>query len=110
MKNEVRKYLFDILEAVISIENFVGRMVLEDYLENELVQAAVERKFEIIGEALNRIKQNDSEFIEKIPEHHRIIGFRNIIVHGYDSIDQELVWAAIKNHLPRLKETLGIYL
>ena len=110
MKKEVRKYLHDILDAVNSIENFVGKIPFDGYLQNELLQAAVERKFEVIGEALNRIKQFDPEFLENIPEHNRIIGIRNIIAHGYDIIEQEMVWAAIKNHLPVLRLKIEVFL
>lgn len=67
-----------------------------------MVQAAVERKFEIIGEALNRLKHLDETVLAAIPQHGRIIGFRNVITHGYDAIEPELVWDAIQNHLPAL--------
>ena len=103
MKAELKKYLFDIKEAACNIEDFVKGMEYSDYKGNALAQAAVERKFGIIGEALKRIKETDLEFIENIPEYDRIIGFRNILVHGYDVIDHEIVWAAIEKHLPKLK-------
>ena len=67
-----------------------------------MVQAAVERKFEVIGEAINRIKRLDASLVETIPEYERIIGFRNIISHGYDVIDPEIVWNAVQDHLPAL--------
>jgi len=65
-------------------------------------QAAVERKFEVIGEALNRIRRLDDSFVVTIPEYERIIGFRNVISHGYDIVDPEIVWDAVRNHLPGL--------
>jgi len=68
-----------------------------------MVQAAVERKFEVIGEALNRIKKLDKSILHSISDHQRIIAFRNIIVHGYDVIDSEIVWDAVKNYLPKLE-------
>ena len=61
-----------------------------------------EREFEIIGEALNRIKREDPELLENVSEHHKIIGFRNILAHGYDKIDEIIVWTAITEHLPIL--------
>lgn len=63
----------------------------------------MERKFEIIGEALIRVKRLDISALDHISEHDRIIGFRNVISHGYDAIDTEIVWDAIQNHLPTLK-------
>jgi uncharacterized protein with HEPN domain len=104
MPLEVKKCLFDILNATESIEQYTHRLDFTDYLADGQVQAAVERKFEIIGEALNRIKKLDASMLESISENQRIIGFRNVITHGYDTLDTELVWDAVCNHLPTLKE------
>ncbi len=104
MQLEIRKYLFDVLQAAENIEEFTRQMTYADYDTNRMVQAAVEREFEIIGEALSRIKKLDSSFLDHISEYQRIIGFRNVITHGYDALDLELVWDAIRNHLPRLKQ------
>jgi len=71
-----------------------------------MVQRAVEREFEIIGEALNRIKKVDPELLEHVSAYHRIIGFRNILAHGYDIIDEKLVWDAINKHLPVLVQEI----
>jgi uncharacterized protein with HEPN domain len=62
----------------------------------------VERDFEIIGEALARVRRDDIRVLEGIAEHQRIIGFRNILIHGYDNIDGAMVWNAVINHLPGL--------
>jgi uncharacterized protein with HEPN domain len=102
MQLDVKKYLFDILNAAKNIEEYTCGLEYTDYLADSQVQAAVERKFEIIGEALNRIKRLDSRVLESISEHQRIIGFRNVITHGYDALDTELVWDAVRNHLPTL--------
>jgi len=104
MQPEVKKYLFDILEAARSIEHYAAGMTYRDYLTNNMAQAAIERKFEIIGEALSRIGRLDSSVLNSISEHQRIIGFRNVIIHGYDAIDSDIVWDAIQNHLPILKQ------
>jgi len=53
---------------------------------------------------LNRLKKLDAAALEGISEHQRIIGFRNTVIHGYDVLDSELVWDAVRNHLPTLKE------
>ena len=71
-----------------------------------MIQRAVEREFEIIGEALNRIKKVDPELLEQVSAYHRIIGFRNILAHGYDIIDEKLVWDAINKHLPVLVQEI----
>lgn len=103
MQLEVKKCLFDILNAAKHIEQYTHVFDYANYVADGQVQAAVERKFEIIGEALNRIKKLDASVVEGISEHQRIIGFRNVITHGYDVLDSELVWDAVRNHLPTLK-------
>ncbi|MCK4914158.1 MAG: DUF86 domain-containing protein [Planctomycetes bacterium] len=102
MNDETRKNLIDILQAAEEIENFVSGIKFETYQTTPVIKRAVERDFEIIGEALNRIKNTDNELMEKISEHHRIIGFRNILIHGYDIVDEAIVWQAVTNHLPIL--------
>ena len=92
------------------IESFISDKDYDDYEQSRLLQAAVERKFEVIGEALNRIKILDSEFIENITDYRRIIGFRNVIAHGYDIVEGAMVWSVIKNHLPKLNEEVTKFL
>ncbi len=110
MNDEIRKCLFDVVLASEDIENFTKRMEFSDYLENKMAQRAVEREFEIIGKALNRIKGMNSEILEDITEYHRIIGFRNVLAHGYDIVDEKLVWDAVKKHLPILVKEIRILL
>ncbi len=102
MNDETRKNLIDVLQAAEEIQNFVCGMDLKSYQNKPVTKRAVERDFEIIGEALNRIKNTNNELLEKISEHHRIIGFRNILIHGYDVVDEAIVWQAVTNHLPIL--------
>ena len=110
MDETVRKHLFDIAEAAGKIMEFTAGSTLATFSSNDLLQAAVERKFEIIGEALSRIKRIAPDQAAKIPEHERIIGFRNIIAHGYDIIDVGILWAAITDHLPPLKKKVDTLL
>ena len=102
MNDETRKNLIDILQTAEEIQSFVCGMDFKAYQNKHVTQRAVERNFEIIGEALNRIKNTDNELLEKISEHQRIIGFRNILIHGYDIVDEAIVWQAATNHLPIL--------
>ena len=109
MNDETRKNLIDVLQAGEEIQDFVRGMDRKAYGSSPVTQRAVERDFEIIGEALNRIKNTDDELIRKISEHHRIIGFRNILIHGYDVVDEGIVWQAVTKHLPiLLRETKEI--
>jgi uncharacterized protein with HEPN domain len=107
MRLEARKYLFDIRLAADSISVFCAGKSFEQYRSDELFRAAVERKFGIIGEALARLTKEDPEIAARIPEHRRIIAFRNIIVHGYASVDDRIVWGVIEADLPALRAALG---
>ena len=102
MNDETSKHLIDILQAAEEIQNFVRGMDFEAYRNSHVTQRAVERNFEIIGEVLNRIKNTNNELLGIISEHHRIIGFRNILIHGYDIVDEAIVWKAVTDHLPIL--------
>jgi uncharacterized protein with HEPN domain len=111
MNDEIRKNLVDILQAAEEIETFVHGMDFGAYQNSPVTQRAVERDFEIIREALSRIKKIDQDFLKSISKYHRIIGFRNILIHGYDIIDERIVWKAVENHLPilhkEIQEMLG---
>jgi uncharacterized protein with HEPN domain len=102
MNDEVRKNLFDVLQAAEEIMAFTRTMDFKSYRESTVTQRAVERDFEIIGEALNRIKKIDETILQTVSGHQRIIGFRNILIHGYDTVDDRVVWSAIEGHLPVL--------
>jgi uncharacterized protein with HEPN domain len=71
----------------------------------------VEREFEIIGEALGRLAHLDTDTASRISELSRIVGFRNRIIHGYDTVDDAMIWGIASEHLPKLiseaEELLG---
>ncbi len=102
MNDEARKNLFDILQAAEEITAFTRGMDFQSYRESAVTQRAVERNFEIIGEALSRIKRLDESILLEVSGAHRIIGFRNILIHGYDTVDNAIVWGAVKDRLPVL--------
>lgn len=77
---------------------------LDDYRADEVLRSAVERKFEILGEALNRLQKSDPALALQIPEHRQIISFRNVLIHGYDIIDEAVVWKIVQQDLPKLKQ------
>lgn len=104
MRDEVLAHLHDILSAARSIKGFISSHTLEDYTTDEMLRSAVERKFEIMGEALNRIKRDDPETLAMIRDHRDIVSFRNILVHGYDAIDDRIVWDLMGTDLDNLIE------
>jgi uncharacterized protein with HEPN domain len=75
---------------------------LQDYKRDRLLRQAIERNFEIIGEAMSRLAHHDPEVAGRISKHRRIIDFRNVLIHGYDLIDHRIVWSTISEELPVL--------
>lgn len=106
MKAEARERLAHALEACEAIAQFTAGKSRDDYLADALLRSAVERQIEIIGEALQRATQLDETVNEKIPELRRIVGMRNRIIHGYDSVDDELLWSVVETNVPALASSL----
>ena len=102
MKNQTRKLLFDILDSARSIHEWCHCRSYEEYEADRQLRRAVEREFEIIGEALNQLMQLDPSTAKHITHIPRIIGFRNRIIHGYNTIDNATVWGVIDRYLPPL--------
>jgi uncharacterized protein with HEPN domain len=102
MKHDLKKYLLDILQAINIIEDRIYGMKYENYAQDLTIKDSVERRFLIIGEAMNHIVRQDPDV--RISATIEIIGMRNHIVHGYDCIADSIVWNAITKHLPILKQ------
>ena len=102
MKLETKKLLFDIHRAALLVREFTLDKKYEDYTRDSMVRAAVEREFEIIGEAVKQLARIDSPVISKISEFQRIISFRNVLIHNYADVDSRLVWDVVKTKLPTL--------
>ena len=89
---------------------FQKGVTFELYLQNKVLQLATERQFEIIGEAISRLSRIDeAKLMEIIPDYRKIICFRNIIAHGYDVIDQAVLWDFAVNKVPELLEQVDRY-
>jgi uncharacterized protein with HEPN domain len=105
MTEKGKKYLSDILRAIELIESFIIDIdSFEAYQNDFKSQSAVERQLSIIGEAVNKFKQHCPD--EELDNTRQIVGFRNRIVHAYDSIDNSIVWVIIKRYLPPLKKSV----
>ena len=103
MDNKQKKYLFDIQTCIYNIDNYIGEPKLFDtFLKNQMLQDAVERNLEIIGEAINQLLKIDPSI--PISNARRIVDARNKIIHGYDSLEPVNIWAIVINHLPTLKQ------
>jgi len=104
MEHDPSAFLFDILQACDEIDTFTQSMSLNEYSSNSMVKAAVERKFLVIGEAMLRMKREYPKVLDNITDYEKIIGFRNVLAHGYDIIDDATVWSAIKDSMPTLRQ------
>ena len=95
-------YLEDIEYYADAAVRFIGRYSLEQYLADEKTRAAVERVLEICGEAMNGLYKVAPSIAEKIPHSRDVIGFRNILAHGYAEIDHNKVYDIAVRHAPDL--------
>ena len=98
----------DINDALNKIFQYVQGLDYADWLKDQKTIDAVIRNLEIIGEAINRILREDPDF--PIDNARRIVGLRNQIIHGYDSISDENIWAILTIHLPKLKTEIQKFL
>ncbi|KAB2851547.1 MAG: DUF86 domain-containing protein [Hyphomicrobiaceae bacterium] len=102
MPRTPQKLLADAIAAGEAILAFTAGKTRQHYGLDMLLRSAVERQFEILGEAIRRLEVLDSRLALKISEHRRIIAFRNLIAHGYDSLDDDVVWQTITEKVPVL--------
>lgn len=109
MQLESKKFLEDMRRAADLIAKFTVGKTVDHYGNDELLRSAVERQFEIIGEALKRLAAMDEATASRIGGRKRIVAFRNILVHGYDMVDDHVVWDVVQNHLPvLLREVMAL--
>jgi uncharacterized protein with HEPN domain len=106
MHPKTPKWLQDILDACDLIVEICSGQTQESFVQDEISRAAIERKFEVIGEALNRISKVDPVTAQRVPECRAIIGFRNVLIHGYDDIDYDRVWHVIRADVPPLRKVV----
>lgn len=104
MERDPRAYLWDVDEGASTIADFVSGNALDDYLSNRMLRSAVERQLTIIGEALNQLSKRFPQVAQRIPELPRVVGLRNILIHGYASVHHATVWSVIQHDLPHLKQ------
>ncbi len=106
MPRNRKKYLFDMLDACRFLLDLTADETVEKYVRDRAFRGAVERELQIIGEALMQLKTLDPSCAEQITEHKRMIGFRHVLVHGYDALKPDIVWYIVKQKLPPLRVEL----
>jgi len=106
MRLETKKCLEDVRQAAELIRQFTAGKTFADYDCDALLRSAVERQFEIIGEAVNRLSKIDASILSTLPDAPRIVAFRNILIHGYDVVDNHVVWDVVQLNLTPLYERI----
>jgi uncharacterized protein with HEPN domain len=110
MFHDVTQSVMDAVDACRAIQEFSKGQTLENYQTDRLRRLAIERLFEILGEALNRVDAADPSFRDQLPEMGNIIGMRNRIAHGYDNVQDEVIWLAVEKRIPDLTVKLATWL
>ncbi len=102
MTRSREKYLFDIIDSCQYLEELTSDADIDRYESNRMFRSAIQRELQIVGEAVMQLNALDPKTAECITEYKRIIGFRHVLVHGYDAIDPEIVWHVVTAKLPNL--------
>ena len=110
MDNNIKTWLYDILSSINEIESyFVDTPKLFEIYQNDLkTKRAVERNIEIIGEAMSRILKEDNHI--QISNSKKIVDVRNRIIHGYDSVSDDVIWGIVIKNLPILQKEVEVLL
>ena len=110
MDEYIEVYLHDIRDAIVEMEGYFEgyEMKFDNFVNDYLRRSAVERKTEIMGEAINRILKIDPGF--PLPHAREIINTRNRIIHAYDSVQPEFLWSLVIRHIPILKADVDLIL
>lgn len=101
-RHSAEKYLYDIQSCCRFLLQFTEGKSIEDYKNDRAFRSALERELQIIGEAMLHLNHNFPDVADKIHKHRSIIGFRHVLVHGYDSLNPETVWNVVETKLQKL--------
>jgi len=103
-------YLEIALSALQKTVRYVGNLSLQEYLESDLCRSAVERELEIAGDALGQLRRQYPDVFANIPEGSEVVAFRNVLAHGYASLNHRIVFAAATAKAPPLIRALELLL
>lgn len=107
MRRDPKSLLWDARGAADVVATITAGKTFADFDSDIVLRSAVERQFEILGEALAQLARVDAAIAAKIPDLRVIVAFRNILIHGYALIDRGRVWRVVENDLPRLRAALN---
>jgi uncharacterized protein with HEPN domain len=103
MQREPHALLWDICHAADAVAAFTRAKRIENYKEDPLLRSAVERQLIILGEAVVQLSKLSPELAAQIPERGSIVAFRNLLIHGYAVVVDEIVWRVLEDDLPALR-------
>lgn len=106
MAREPAAFLWDVQFACKAVQGFLHGVSFERFTGDLLLCSGVERQLQNMGEALAQLPRLDPELVMQVPEHRAVIGFRNVLVHGYATLDQQVVWTAVHRDLPNLLQAV----
>jgi len=104
--HEPEKYLYDMLSSCEFLLEFTSSKAVDDYINDRAFRSALERELQIIGEALIGLEKVAPAVAAQIPEYQNIIGFRHVLVHGYDSLDPSTIWNVVETKLEGLAQNI----
>jgi uncharacterized protein with HEPN domain len=106
MEADAPKLLWDALQAAEKIGRFCDGHDFDGYRADEMLRSAVERQLEILGEALGQLRKVDPELAAGVPDLHRAVALRNVLIHAYANVDDAIVWGVVETQLPALRQHL----
>lgn len=106
MRHDPKKLCEDVLQAVGEIGSFCQGKTFGDFQGDRALQLIVEREFEIIGEALTRLRRDHPALAERVKDVDKIIGLRNVLAHGYDILEYEILWDVVENKIAVLNRDI----
>jgi uncharacterized protein with HEPN domain len=110
MQPDLAKFLHDMRQAIDSMLEFVDGKTMEEYVGDKMLRAAVERQLEILGEAMTWIARTYPDTAAAIPESREIIGLRNILIHQYFRVDNNVVWDIVETNIADLRKVIDTLL
>lgn len=106
LRPETAAAVFDMNRAAGRIAEAVENKSFDNFASDWILQSAIERQFEVIGEALVRIREPEQPVFERFSEPEKVIGLRNIIIHGYDQVDPKVLWAIATMELEKIQQII----
>jgi uncharacterized protein with HEPN domain len=101
--DRTKALIWDVQNAILDVNTFLSGHDEESYLRAPMLRAAVERKLQIIGEALSKLSKIDPDMAREFPDIRQIVGFRNVLVHGYAIVESTTDYEIATQRLPELQ-------